>query len=359
MVCGFLSYQDGHSSILIEGILSYSAPPANPPIQSSKRARLIQRLKCDRRLKLNSRMSKSRSAKSSLVLLLSGIMLSLAGCNNSSLSEAAAKFTDHDDDQHCVRVSQPFKHSLCSVSQEQLSKPQPSVHLKLFWRPADVSSKSASEPKSQTNPAVKSNSQPAPSEQKPLYTFKALLSDLPDTSKLAFAANAGMYNKDFAPIGYTVIEGQEILSLNLKEGAGNFHLLPNGVLWWNKSGEVFITESHEMQQMLDKGKAEPWYATQSGPMLVIKGAIHPQFDPNSTSLKFRNGVGVCTDGKVKFVNSDQPVSFYQFAALFKDDLSCPNALFLDGGIASALYAPDISQEDDKNMGVMVGVVKDQ
>ena len=50
------------------------------------------------------------------------------------------------------------------------------------------------------------------------------------------------------------------------------------------------------------------------------------------------------------------MSFYQFAALFKNNLNCPNALFLDGGIASALYAPTISKHDKKEMGVMIGLV---
>jgi Phosphodiester glycosidase len=39
-------------------------------------------------------------------------------------------------------------------------------------------------------------------------------------------------------------------------------------------------------------------ATQSGPMLVINGRLHPRFDRHSTSLKTRNGVGVRADGKV-------------------------------------------------------------
>jgi len=51
------------------------------------------------------------------------------------------------------------------------------------------------------------------------------------------------------------------------------------------------------------------------------------------------------------------VSFYQFATLFKDDLNCPNALFLDGGIASALYAPTIDKHDKKEMGVMIGLIE--
>ena len=172
--------------------------------------------------------------------------------------------------------------------------------------------------------------------------------------------NAGMYNEQYAPIGYTVIEGKEIRALNLKQGGGNFHLLPNGVVWWDKAGKVRISESNALSEQLKNGQAQPWYASQSGPMLVIDNEIHPQFNADSTSAKFRNGIGVCSDGddnNIQFINSNQPVTFYQFAALFKDDLKCPNALFLDGGIASSFYAPSIGKHDKKDMGVIIGVVE--
>ena len=229
----------------------------------------------------------------------------------------------------CQSQELPFTYSACSIDAEALNSERYS--LQLFWQPSGGS--------------------------KPLLTFANLVNTLPKTQNLVFAMNAGMYNERYAPIGYTVIEGDEIRALNLNEGGGNFHLLPNGVMWWDKSGNVQITESNALAEQLNSGKAKPWYATQSGPMLVINGKIHPQFNPDSTSSKFRNGAGVCSDGSIQFVNSDEPVTFYQFASLFKDDLSCPNALFLDGGIASALYAPSIDKHDKKEMGVMIGVTE--
>ena len=235
----------------------------------------------------------------------------------------------------CFEKVKPFVHSICTVSRADLS--QGTDLLRLFWKPTGT-----------------------PSADKPLYTFDNLLADLPNDTTLKFAMNAGMYNAEFAPIGYTVMDGEEVLSLNLNEGGGNFHLMPNGVFWWEdleNGGKVHVTESKQLSKMLDKGVAKPEFATQSGPMLVIDGQIHPKFDPQSQSLKIRNGVGVCSDGSVQFVISDEPVNFYNFARLFRDDLDCPNALFLDGGIASALYAPDIDRNDGKNIGVMVGLVE--
>ncbi len=192
---------------------------------------------------------------------------------------------------------------------------------------------------------------------KPLYTFDKLKNMLNDKETLAFAMNAGVYNLNFAPIGYTVIDNKQILSLNLKNGAGNFHLMPNGVFWWNDDG-FYITESQVMSDMLKSGSI-PKYATQSGPMLVINGKLHAKFKENSSSKKIRNGVGVCDHGMIKFVTSDTPVTFYNFAKLFQQDLHCENALFLDGGIATALYAPDVQRKDTKNMGVMIGLVENQ
>ena len=259
-----------------------------------------------------------------------------------ALSISACQPTDHTNDSSadngkkhwtCQLQNAPFTYSACRIDAQTLSDPRYS--LQLFWQQADDSA----------------------NNNQPLLTFDTLLATLPSEQTLNFAMNAGMYNENYAPIGYTVIEGKELRALNIKEGGGNFHLLPNGVMWWDKSGKVQITESNTLDKQLKSGTAQPWYATQSGPMLVINNKIHPQFNPDSTSIKLRNGAGVCSDGSLQFVNSEEPVSFYQFATLFKDDLNCPNALFLDGGIASALYAPTIDKHDKKEMGVMIGLIE--
>ncbi|MGE6440376.1 phosphodiester glycosidase family protein [Psychrobacter sp. NPDC078409] len=233
------------------------------------------------------------------------------------------------EDWSCQSQNAPFSYNACSIKAEALTDGH--YALKLFWQQSESA--------------------------QPLLTFDNLMSTLPSNQALSFAMNAGMYNKDYAPIGYTVIEGKELKSLNTKEGGGNFHLLPNGVMWWDKAGNVQITESNALNDQLNNGDVQPWYATQSGPMLVINNEIHPQFNPDSSSIKLRNGAGVCRDGSIQLVNSDEPVTFYQFAELFKNELGCSNALFLDGGIASALYAPSIDKQDKKEMGVMIGLVE--
>jgi len=103
----------------------------------------------------------------------------------------------------------------------------------------------------------------------------------------------------------------------------------------------------------------PRAATQSGPMLVQRGAItgSPVMDPKSTSMKIRNGVCAPSPDAAVFVISDSPLTFYMFAKFFLDDLGCRDALYLDGSISS-LYAPQVGRQDDgRDLGPMFGVVQ--
>ncbi len=150
---------------------------------------------------------------------------------------------------------------------------------------------------------------------------------------LMFAVNAGMFTPAYAPAGLFVENGQQVTALNTRNGGGNFHLSPNGV-FWIKDGRAFVTSTAEYA----KADPKPLWATQSGPMLVIEGQLHPKFDANGPSRYIRNGVGVASDGKVYFAISEEPVSFGAFARLFRDELQCPNALYLDGAV-SQLFIP--------------------
>jgi uncharacterized protein YigE (DUF2233 family) len=78
----------------------------------------------------------------------------------------------------------------------------------------------------------------------------------------------------------------------------------------------------------------------------MDGRLHPRFKRGSTSLKLRTGVGVRADGEVIFAISQEAVSFDSFARLFRDGQKCPNALFLDGGSVSSLYAPTLNRSSN-------------
>lgn len=157
---------------------------------------------------------------------------------------------------------------------------------------------------------------------------------------LRLAMNGGMYQPDLSPVGLYVENGVEMQRISTKPGWGNFHLLPNGVFYiLPGSAGVMETKAYAASAI------KPLYATQSGPMLVIDGRIHPKFDPQSQSLKRRNGVGIDARGQVVFAISETDVRFHDFATLFRDALGCRNALFLDGTI-SALHIPEQHRSDD-------------
>lgn len=174
----------------------------------------------------------------------------------------------------------------------------------------------------------------------------------PSASGLVMATNAGMYDPDLRPVGLYVEDGRELKGINRANGPGNFHLKPNGV-FFVAGGRAGILETSAYLKKSPRAQI----ATQSGPMLVIDGAIHPRFSEEGPSRKIRNGVGVRDPDHVVFAISDGPVSFGTFARLFRDELGCRNALFLDGSI-SALYAPEIGRSDVgfKPLGPLLGVV---
>lgn len=173
--------------------------------------------------------------------------------------------------------------------------------------------------------------------------------------KLAFAMNAGMYHDDRAPVGHYVEDGVEQMRVISSAGPGNFGLLPNGVF-------CIGVDAAQVYETMDYVARSPdcAFASQSGPMLVIGGELHPRFLPHSTSRHIRNGVGTSADGKeVVFGISNERVTFHEFGSFFRDFLQLPNALFFDGRI-SRLHAPDIGRSDvGFRLGPIVGVVEDQ
>ena len=108
--------------------------------------------------------------------------------------------------------------------------------------------------------------------------------------------NAGMYRPGLAPAGLLIVAGKEIAPIVTAAGPGNFGPLPNGVLCVGPKGYSVI-ESRAFAAHSPVCR----YATQSGPMLVIAGKLHPKFIAASSSRHIRNGVGVSRDGKTAYV----------------------------------------------------------
>ena len=170
-------------------------------------------------------------------------------------------------------------------------------------------------------------------------------------SKLVFAMNAGMYNQDLSPKGLFIQQYKTLSPLDTSNGAGNFYLKPNGVFYITIDNIPVICNTTDFT---NNGKIK--YATQSGPMLVMDGIIHPAFKAGSTNLNIRNGAGILPDNSVVFAMSKKEISFYDFAVYFKN-LGCKNALYLDGFVSRTYLPAQNWIQTDGNFGVMIGVTE--
>jgi prepilin-type processing-associated H-X9-DG protein len=184
-------------------------------------------------------------------------------------------------------------------------------------------------------------------------SFQQLLAGLGNRAdQVAFAMNAGMFDEAGAPIGLLIEDAKQVHPINRNEGGGNFHLMPNGVFLVRQDGqpEVIRTEGF-------KAAEDIAFASQSGPMLVIDGKMHPKFDHDGSSRYVRNGVGISPGGQAVFVVSEEPVSFGKFARFFRDELKATNALYFDGSVSS-LWDPANGRLDSfVELGPMVVVFK--
>ncbi|MGI4874129.1 MAG: phosphodiester glycosidase family protein [Janthinobacterium lividum] len=167
--------------------------------------------------------------------------------------------------------------------------------------------------------------------------------------QLMFATNGGMYRPDGSPQGLFIENQQLKASLDTASGSGNFYLKPNGVFYITTAGVPAICPTAAFR-VIGPIKC----ATQSGPLLVLNGQIHPAFKAASPNVNIRNGVGILPDNRVVFAMSKAPVNFYDFAAYFKS-LGCQHALYLDG-LVSRTYLPAKNWvQTDGSFGVIVGV----
>jgi uncharacterized protein YigE (DUF2233 family) len=169
---------------------------------------------------------------------------------------------------------------------------------------------------------------------------------------VAFAMNAGMFDDQGKAIGLLVEDGRELKAINRREGGGNFHLMPNGVFFIRRDGSSQIVTSDSYY-----GGKDVAFASQSGPMLLIGGKMHPKLTVDGTSRHIRNAVGIDRGAQPIFVISRDPVSFGKLARLFRDRLDVRDALYLDGSVSS-LWDPANDRLDAfTDLGPMVVAFK--
>lgn len=170
---------------------------------------------------------------------------------------------------------------------------------------------------------------------------------------LVFAMNAGMFRQDRSPQGLFIEDFIEKIPLDTSSGQGNFYLKPNGIFYLTAEN---LPEICPTPDFFDNKNVK--FATQSGPMLVINGQIHPAFKKGSPNLNIRNGVGILPDDRVIFAMSKKAVNFYGFAEFFKN-MGCENALYLDGFVSKTYLPAQNWVQLDGDFGAIIGVTTDK
>ncbi len=173
-----------------------------------------------------------------------------------------------------------------------------------------------------------------------------------DPATIAFAMNGGMYGDDLKALGYYVEKGERLKELDRGDGTGNFYMKPNGV-FFGSGGTWRVMGSNTFFNTVGD---RPEFGTQSGPLLLDGGKLHPEIQDDGPSKAIRNAVGVDASGKAHFVISDAPVSFGQLARYYRDVLKVSNALYLDGAVSS-LWDPAGGRQDGGRVGPIIVVTR--
>lgn len=169
--------------------------------------------------------------------------------------------------------------------------------------------------------------------------------------QLTYAMNGGMYLKDQSPQGLYIENGIILKQIDtVQQAFGNFYLQPNGVFGITKDSKAVVKTS------TDVSISNLQFATQSGPMLVIEGELHPALNKGSKNIHLRNAVGILPDGNVLLVLSKEKINFYDLATFFKDQ-GCKNALYLDGFVPRIYDSEQGVEQMDGNFGVILGITK--
>ncbi|MDP3268783.1 MAG: phosphodiester glycosidase family protein [Legionella sp.] len=144
-----------------------------------------------------------------------------------------------------------------------------------------------------------------------------------EQSKALVSINGGFFDQDFKPLGLRI--NNKKLENPLKK-----------ISWWGifyvKNNTPFISHVRHFSQDDD----EIDFAIQSGPRLLIKGKIPSLKD----GVADRSALGITAEGKVIIlVSTNAAMTTGELANLLKSPpLNCTDAINLDGGSSSQLYA---------------------
>lgn len=182
-----------------------------------------------------------------------------------------------------------------------------------------------------------------PGEDVPFGSMAALAESLgARADRVALAITAGLADDDGQPLGYFVENGERRTLLTLRAEAGAFAGQAGGVFFGEATGSWQVREA---QAFAAETEERPHFATQSTPLLVIDGEVHPAIPHDSANRSTRSGVGVDVRGRALFVISDEPVSMGKLARLYRDVLNVTDALCL-GGAGAQVWDPAAGRMDE-------------
>lgn len=204
---------------------------------------------------------------------------------------------------------------------------------------------------------------PAPDPSSRSWTIARLDSALRSSGRqLLMATNAGIFGPDGRPLGLLIANRHTVAALETSAGPppppggsvcdiANFYCPPGGVFFLR--GDRAAVERTDVFRRDSVGQPAPRLATQSGPMLVERGALAREFPASWRRRLPRNAACVRDDGSVVLaLGEDQTQG--SFAAALRDSFSCRDALFLDGSI-SKLYTGGCLPADDADYAAIIYV----
>lgn len=168
---------------------------------------------------------------------------------------------------------------------------------------------------------------------------------------LLAATNAGIFYRTREPAGLHVERGRVLRPINRSstpppgEAEGNFFAIPNGVFYVAADGTAHVRDTQGAALAIEHMRE----ATQSGPLLLSRNVPH-RLTGNPTVA--RNAVAVCSPRRIALVLAPEGASIRELALFIRDELQCPDALYLDGTI-SGLRVPTARVDRD---GEYVGII---
>lgn len=153
-----------------------------------------------------------------------------------------------------------------------------------------------------------------------------MVKDLVMSHHAMLGINGGFFDPQLEPIGLRIKDGKQLSPLKPISWWGIFYIANN---------KAYIVSPKHFKQTKNIS-----FAVQSGPRLVINDTI-PSLKPG---WSFRSALGITKTGNVIIaITNYSPITTTAFATILKKTgaeggLDCVNAINLDGGSSSQLYA---------------------